>query len=191
MKKVVTVLVVVMFFLTFSTLFAQTKTEKGKIELGGSAAFSSNSFSFDGTHTGTITTFTLSPRIGYFVVNKLEIEPQLLVLSISATPEGGETNTASNFGGLLSLSYNFEGGSNLVPFVFAGIGFLSNSVTHATNLKTSMILPDAGVGLKAFVTDKGVLRAEAFYERTTNSGGEEKLTDNSFGLRIGFSVFLK
>jgi outer membrane protein len=190
MKKVLIVLIA-LFLVMSSNLFAQEKTAKGKIELSGSVAFTSSSYSSDGNHEATITMFVLSPRIGFFVVDKLEIEPQLLVVSTTLSPEGGSSGTASAFGGIFSLSYNFEGESNLVPFIFAGVGFVSNSVTDETDLKTSMILPAAGAGLKAFISEKGVLRAEAFYQRTTNSGGWEKLTDNSFGLGVGLSVFLK
>jgi len=190
MKKVLVVLVALLLVMS-SNLFAQNRTAKGQIELSGGVSFSSSSYSYDGQHQYTMTTFALSPKIGFFVIDKLEIEPQLLVVSVSISEEGGGSGTASNFGGIFSLSYNFEGESNLVPFIFAGMGFLSNSVTDATDLKTSMILPAAGAGLKAFISEKGVLRAEAFYQRTTNSGGEEKLIDNSFGLGVGFSVFLK
>lgn len=115
----------------------------------------------------------------------------MIIQSITLSPEGGDSHTASNFGGILSVSYNFESASNLVPFVFGGIGFLSNSETHATGLKTSMILPSVGGGLKIFISEKGVLRTEAFYQRTTNSGGEDKLTDNGFGISLGLSVFLR
>ena len=191
MKKLVVILVVAMFFFMCSTVFAQTKTEKGQIELGGNASLSVNSFSLDGNHDETITTFSLLPRVGYFVMNKLEIEPQLIIQSVTISPEGGDSHTQAIYGGILSVSYNFESASNLIPFVFGGIGFLGNSFTGATDLKTSLILPSVGGGLKIFISEKGVLRTEAFYQRTTNSFGEDKLTDSGFGISFGFSVFLK
>ncbi len=191
MKKLVVVLAVAVSFLAFSTCFAQTKTAKGKIELGGNVSFSHNSFSLDGSGQGSMSTFTLFPRVGYFIINKLELEPQLMIQSVTISPEGGESHTQAIYGGILSVSYNFESSSNLVPFVFGGIGFLGNSFTGATDLKTSLILPSVGGGLKIFLTEKGVLRTEAFYQRTTNSSGEDKLTDNGFGISLGLSVFLK
>jgi hypothetical protein len=191
MKKLISLLMVFFVLGLFSSSFAQTKTAKGQIEMGGSAALQMYSFSFDGTKLSSGTVFMIYPRVGFFVIPKLELEPTLLFTSTSSKPEGGKSATATNFGGLFSVSYNFEGATNLVPFLFGGIGFLTNSETDVENLKTTMILPDIGAGIKYFITEKGVIRAELFYQRQSNAGGLEKLTYNNFGLRAGFSIFLK
>lgn len=190
MRKVLIVLVA-MFLVMSSNLFAQKKTVKGQIELGGNFGFSSSSFSYKGESEGTITAFSFSPRIGFFVINKFEIEPQIQFVSVSMKPEAGETETETDFGGILSLSYNFESGSNLVPFVFAGIGMQTHSITDVEDLKTTMIAPELGAGLKAFFSEKGALRAEVYYNHMTNAGGYEDESANTFGLRVGLSVFLK
>lgn len=191
MKKVLVVLVALCFLVLSSNLFAQMKTKKGQIELSGSASFSTSSFSWKGDSEGSITEVAFYPGFGFFVVNKLEIEPKLAFISVSVNPEGGETITLTDFGGILSLSYNFEGESNLLPFIFAGIGFQTHSITDVKDLKTSMILPEVGAGVKAFFNEKSALRVEAFYSHTTNALGIEDETANSFGLRVGFSVLLK
>ncbi|MDH4222187.1 MAG: porin family protein [candidate division Zixibacteria bacterium] len=198
MKKVLIVLVSLFFLVLSSNLFAQMKTEKGRIELGGSAGFYTSSVSYDGEHQFSETEFSFYPRMGFFIIDKFEIEPQLVFKTYSFNPEGGESGTVSHFGGIFSLSYNFEGNGSMVPFVFAGIGVLTNSITDEEDIKASLILPEVGVGLKAFFNNNWAFRSEAFFNHMTNGGrlgfgytGLEDLKNNTFGFRLGFSVFPK
>jgi len=191
MKKLISLLMVFFVLGLFSLSFAQTKTAKGQVEIGGSATLQMISESFDGDKVGSGTVFAVYPRVGFFVIPKLELEPTLVFESMSWKPEGGKSVTATSFGGIFSVSYNFEGASNLVPFLFGGVGFLTNSITDVEDLKTTMILPDIGAGIKYFITEKGVIRAELFYQRQDNASGLEDVTTNNFGLRAGFSIFLK
>jgi outer membrane protein len=191
MKKLISLLMVLFVLGLFSSSFAQTKTAKGKIEIGGDASVQMYSQSSDGHKIKSGTLFQLYPRVGYFVIPKLELEPTLIFESSSSKPEGGKTSTTTHFGGVFSVSYNFEGATNLVPFLFGGIGFLSNSITDEESLKTTLILPDIGAGIKYFITEKGVIRAELFYRRLSNAEGCKDLKQNNFGLRAGLSIFLK
>jgi hypothetical protein len=191
MKKLISLLMVIFVLGLFSSAFAQTKTAKGQIEIGGSATLYMTSESYDGHKVGSGTEFALYPRVGFFVIPKLELEPTLIFESSSWEPEGGKRSTETHFGGIFSVSYNFEGATNLVPFLFGGIGMLTNSITDVEDLKTTMILPDIGAGIKYFITEKGAIRAELFYQRISNACGYEKYNDNNFGLRAGFSLFLK
>ncbi len=66
-----------------------------------------------------------------------------------------------------------------------------NSGTGAKDLKTTMIFPSFSAGIKTFLTEKGALRSEIFYQRWTNTAGIEDLTTDNFGINTGLSVFLK
>jgi hypothetical protein len=197
MKKVAVIMLAVFVLAAFSTAFAQEKTAKGQIELGGRVSFYMSSEKYDGEKVGSGSEFTVYPSVGFFVIPKLELEPTLLISSSSWKPEGGETSSWSNFGGLINVAYHFERTtpSDLIPFVFLGVGMVSHSAKSngetVKDLKTTMVLPDAGVGIKYFLTEKGVIRAELFYQRLDKAEGMDKLIDTNIGLRAGISLFLK
>lgn len=197
MKKVVSILLAVFVLALFSSAFAQEKTAKGQIEIGGTISAYTWSESYDGTKVLSGTEFMVYPSVGYFVIPKLELEPKLLVNYSSEKPKGGKTSSTTNLGGIFNVAYHFEGAikGNAIPFVFAGIGILSNSAKSdgetVKDLKTTMILPDAGVGLKYFITEKGVIRAELYYQRLDKAYGVDKLVETNIGLRAGITLFLK
>jgi hypothetical protein len=197
MKKVVSLLLVVFVFALFSASFAQEKTATGQIEISGTASFAMFSESFDGEKLSSGSEFVVYPSVGYFIIPKLELEPKLLMALSSSKPEGGKTSSWLDFGGIFNVAYHFEGAikGNMVPFVFAGAGMVIHSAKYqgetVENIKNTMILPDAGAGIKYFITEKGVIRAELFYQRLSNASGVEKLTDTNIGLRAGISIFLK
>jgi len=197
MKKVVSLLLVVFVFALFSSAFAQEKTAKGQIEIGGRVSFIMSSEKYDGEKLGSGSEFMVYPSVGFFVIPKLELEPTLLIASSSWKPEGGETSSGTDLGGLLNVAYHFERAtaSNLIPFVFAGVGMISHSAKSegetVKDLETTMILPDAGAGIKYFITEKGVIRAELFYQRLDKAYGVDKLVETNIGLRAGITLFIK
>jgi len=197
MKKLISLLMVLFVLGLFSSAFAQTKTAKGQIELGGDVAFGMSTYSVEeGEYLIDNTTdFTLYPRFGYFVIPKLEIEPRLIFsrYSINYKSEDFEDWSFTTLGAIFAVAYNFETAGKMVPFVFGGFGFqtYSSDPKPEKDYETTMILPTVGGGIKAFLTDHGVIRFEAFYERHDKAGGVDKLTSNNFGIRAGVSVFLK
>jgi hypothetical protein len=204
MKKVAAILLAVFVLVSFSTVFAAEaeKTAKGQIEIGGmlSAYMWSESYSGDDEfyteYKGT--DVMLYPSVGYFVIPKLEIEPKLLVNFSSYKPKkDGKTSSMTNLGGILNVAYHFEGAmdSKVIPFVFAGVGILSNSAKDygetVKDLKTTLIAPDAGVGIKYFITERGTIRVEGYIQRLDKAEGIDKLVETDFGLRGGITLFLK
>ena len=89
MKKVVAILLAVFVLAAFSTVFAAdvVKTAKGQIELGGSVSFMLGSEKYDGNKVGSGSEFTVYPRVGYFIIPKLELEPTMLIDYSSTKPE--------------------------------------------------------------------------------------------------------
>ncbi|MFH1335629.1 MAG: outer membrane beta-barrel protein [Candidatus Zixiibacteriota bacterium] len=188
MKKVICIMLAVLVLSAFSTAFAQEKTAKGRIELGGSVVFDRTSYD-----NGSITDITIMPRMGYFIIPKLALEPTLLMENYSVDPDGGDSYSATDMGALLNVAYHFEGqsGSKFVPFIFGGIGFVSHSGDVGAADEMTMILPDLGGGVKIFFTDNALIRAEAFYQRVSNANGVKDADASEFGLRAGVSIFVK
>jgi hypothetical protein len=191
MKKVSMIIMILLAvsFVPLNFAFSQgEKTAKGRIELGGSISFTNTSY--DG---GSIREISLMPRIGYFVIPKLALEPHLLIQNYSVNPEVGEGYSETNFGGIFNAAYHFErkSESKYVPFIFGGFGFISHSGDVGDADQMTMILPDVGGGIKVFVTDAAVIRAELYYMRLSNASGVKDLDASEIGLRAGVSIFVK
>jgi hypothetical protein len=52
-----------------------------------------------------------------------------------------------------------------------------------------MVLPEVFGGVKAFLSERVALRAEAFFSLTSNAGGAKDVTNTNFGIRAGVTAF--
>ena len=192
MKKLFAVMMVLalVVLLPFSLASsAEEKTAKGRVELGGNVGFTHSSY-----EGGSITDIAVMPRLGYFVIPKLELEPTLLVSNTSYSPDGGDSYSGTEFGLIFNVAYHFESASEskLVPFIFAGLGFASYSGDYyGDDTEMSMIMPDVGGGVKYFITNSALIRGEAFWEHVTNESGMKDNDADHFGIRAGVSIFVK
>ncbi|MGB8658182.1 MAG: outer membrane beta-barrel protein [Candidatus Zixiibacteriota bacterium] len=199
MRKVGSIIVVLSLvaLVPFSLVFSagkskaasggEEKTAKGRIELGGGVNF---------THTsddaGSATDIAVMPRVGYFVIPKLAIEPTLTFENISASPKQGGSTSATFLGAQVNVAYHFEGTSEAkyVPYVIGGLGFLARSGdVHPQN--PNLVAPYLGGGIKYFFTNAALVRAELFYEHVSNAGGVQNAKADDLGLTVGVSVFVK
>lgn len=186
--KIVFVALIVLFLFSSSQAGLAKYALKGNKELSaiGSVAFFSQNF--NGHKVADGTNIFLGVNLGFFVADKLELEPGIILINSTYNPVVGSSTTETHLGGIFALAYNFDTGSPAVPFIFGRIGFLTNSITDETDLKTSMILPDVGGGIKFFISSKAALRTEIYYNHMTNLLGEKDWNQNLFGLRAGLSV---
>jgi hypothetical protein len=193
MKKVSLIIVILLAVSLIPLNFAFSqgeKTAKGRIELGGDVGFLHESYKYKSESEGSVTQLSIMPRVGYFVIPKLAVEPTLIIIHTS-WGDGGSYST-TNFGALLSVAYHFEGKSEakFVPYVIGGAGFLSHS-GYGDNNKMSLIAPHVGGGIKFFFTNTALIRAELFYEHVTNESGIKDYEADEFGLTAGVSIFVK
>lgn len=152
--------------------------------------------SYDGTK---VSTFSITPSVGYFVIDKLAVGIDLGFTSIT-TKEDGDKTTLSNFSVMPTATYYFTNGSKIVPFLGAGIGYASNKTKEtyaggsdeytadglAWKVKggvTYMATQSLGINL-------GV-SFDQFSNKETYFGTEFKNTVNTFGVNVGFSYFIK
>lgn len=94
--------------------------ESGTLELGGAMTFRSSVALITG-QTGF--EFSLSPRVGYFVVDRLELE---LALGLSVGFGDGYTSPLVWFTPSLGARYHFELGSRLSLYVGLEVGLSSS-----------------------------------------------------------------
>ena len=171
------------------SLFAQPREGKTK-ELSISGSYQSYS---SGSSTGGSSAFLISPRLGFYAVKGLEIEPEVVLLFAT----GGPTYVLNG-----NISYNFLGTGNGVPFLLLGYG-IANTVPFfnvpMTRTDFTVGVLNVGGGVKAYVTEDVALRVEYRYQRfsaegrTINSGFfsyTEKVDVRIHTIQFGFSVLL-
>lgn len=146
-----------------------------------------------------VSTFSVTPSVGYFVIDKLAVGIDLGFTSIT-TKEEGDKSTISNFSVMPTATYYFTNSSKLVPFLGAGIGYASGK-TKETYSNVSQEFTTNGLAwkVKGGVTymatqSLGInlgVSFDQFANKETYFGTEYKNTVNTFGVNVGFSYFLK
>jgi len=155
--------------LTATASLAQPREERNhELSLSGSYQnYSSESSS------GSSGAFLISPRLGFYVVQGLEIEPEFLVMLSSGSDPVYVLNG--------NISYNFLSAGKTVPFILAGYG-LANTVPFfgVPLLRTDFTVGvlNLGAGIKAFVKEDIAVRVE--YRFQVFSGEGETTISSSF-----------
>ena len=183
MKPAITAVLAVLLTLA-SADAALGKPKRGDKEVSASAAFSSNHFESGGSWRK----FTISGRLGVFLTDRFEIEPELTVAA--------QTNTDALVMLSGNLVYNIVPGDpegTTVPFLLAGLGFSAELPLAAYNEYVfSGFCPEedvwtvfnAGAGVRTFMSKRVALRFEYRYR---GFFGNCDLTEHS-GL-FGVSAF--
>lgn len=136
----------------------------GVVELGGSLAL---------THASQTTTFRISPSIGYFFVDNLQLTlfPELTLIHV-------EDSTDVTIGAAIEPSYHVPFSDRFFGFVGIGLG-LRYADDPGVDLFTR-----PRVGVDFMVGRSGILKPAVFLDIGTHDG----LT--SGGFEVGFTVML-
>lgn len=180
MKRIATFLVVL---LLGGVIFAAAQPVAGKrFEL--STAFSFTSFKFEGD-TESTTLVSLPLRIGFYLWQGLELEPELMAMKF----EGDEFDYQLSG----NLSYNFKLGGQVVAFILGGAGF-GNAFSAGPLIEGDAglhaFLINAGAGFKILIGRSGAVRIE--YRFTRNRLTEPEFEPDIFTSHqafIGVSLF--
>ncbi len=181
--------IVVIPFLFASSVIAQPR-EGRRVELSLSGSYQNYS---TGSSSESHGAFLLSPRLGIFVVQGLEIEPEFLTMVVS----GSEPTYMLN----ANVSYNVLTAGKGVPFLLIGYG-IANTVPFFNvpfgRYDFSVGVFNIGAGVKAYLTPDIALRIEYRYqgfsgEHANNYGifsYTEKVDTRIHSVQFGFSVLL-
>ncbi|MBE0539708.1 MAG: outer membrane beta-barrel protein [Ignavibacterium sp.] len=192
MKKSFYFFFVVLLFGTIS-LSAQNFATKGTVELGGSLGFSSTTMVYDGNSSdNSVSTFSIEPYVGYFVINSLELG---LIPSFSTSSYGDQSSTS--FGVYFAPAWNFDLRSNLYPFIEGRIGYNTSSYddgnSETNDPSSSGLAWGFRGGVKVQVGNSSLVNIALSYDQMTMepenwSGG--RIGQNVFGVNAGFTIFL-
>ncbi|AZA83866.1 hypothetical protein C1637_13460 [Chryseobacterium lactis] len=159
--------------------------------------------SIDGPKTNT---FSVSPSVGYFVIDKLAVGIELGYMT-TTTKYQGTKSTSSNFSVMPTATYYFTNSTKFVPFLGAGIGYASNTTKFNTDsvyagdplLQTDTTTDGLAWKVKGGVTymatsSLGInlgLSYDQFSNKETILNTEVKTNVKTFGVNVGFSYFIK
>jgi hypothetical protein len=140
------------------------------VELGGVLAL---------RHQSETTTFRISPSIGYFFVDNLELTlfPELIITRLEADDAAGEgAQTDWSLGAVLEPSYHLPFSDRL--FAFAGLGI---GLSYAEDPGLDLLFRPR-LGLDILVGRSGIFKPAAFMDVGVNDGL------SAGGLEAGFTV---
>ncbi|UOE42053.1 porin family protein [Chryseobacterium suipulveris] len=187
----------------FGVMNAQT--EKGSWVIGGSTTLGFNSVSTKYSGGGqsadgpTVSTITVTPSVGYFVIDKLAVGVDLGVTSITSK-QGNTKDTVSSFTVMPTGTYYFRNAGNIIPYVGAGVGY--GSVTQSgTYNNQSVSDSESGFAWKAkgglvYLINQTVgidlgVGYNQFTSKKNYSGVDVTTQVGTIGANLGFSLFLK
>ena len=185
--------------------FANAQTEKGSWVISGSTTLGFNSVStkykVDGnTIDGPkISTFTITPSVGYFVIDKLAVGLDLGFTSMTTKLAEGPYNyksTKSTFSILPTATYYFKSDSKFMPYLGAGLGYGSTKTKEdgEDSYTVDGFSWKAKGGIAYLITDKVAvdlgLSFNQFSNKESEYGYDIKTKINTFGVSAGFSIFL-
>lgn len=171
--------------------------EAGTIELGGGLSIGNTTQDFDNGGKDTRTDITISPEVGYFVMDGLIVLGTLGLGMSSVDYEGDEKDESTDIsvgagaGYLLPVGIARIGPAARVRYIMDEFKSTSGGTTSTTDV-TGMGFDIAGVA-KLPVGSGGVITASLFYSMenlTAKSGGAEgDLDRTAIGTSVGFSIF--
>jgi opacity protein-like surface antigen len=166
-KRFLTMLAIVSFF----TVGALAQVQKGNAMVGGSAGFQNGD---------NATTVSLSPKIGYFVIDRLAIGASL---AVEFDKVGSDKSTSFGLGPF--ARYYITDGTPLKVFGEAAFGF---SRTKFSGFDDTFKSNNFGLGIGAsyFLSDDVAVDAVFGYN---SFQVEDSDRSNIFGLTIGVQAF--
>ena len=168
MKKVI---VVLLFCLIQSLLYAQSPISKGSISLGGSISYTNQSYE---NSSNTHSTFMLNPKVGYFFIDHFYTALSLSYVHLKS----GEMNSdVYEFGP--TIRYYFDAGK-IKPFIGVGYNYITNEFIIST-------------GMDLFIIDALALETSVNYSFTSYKISDSRMDpvkSNVFRIDIGFNYFI-
>ena len=179
--KTITLTLGTLSVLLISIGTADAHVRQGTWLLQGTAAFSSSSGDLYGNET--LTTFSLSPTVHYFIINKLALGGKLDVVSRS---QGNNSNTSLFVGPSVRYFLAKDTDAYLNPYLGAAI--LLRSMSSETTIGNTTYKSDASGSSILVLERASCLDAGTFFQ--SGESGRKQRHDHHAGRRSGrFSLY--
>lgn len=177
------------------------QTEKGKLLLSGTTGFSSltvnNTYSsnYPNPAKAKVTSFQVTPEIGYFLANNLVLGIAVTYKSDKSV-EGYQTFSSSSLYVLPVLQLYF-GKEKLKPYIYGGVGIgqahdsENGYGTSFSNFDKKLVISEIGLGLAFFVNTHVSIDFDVAFSNITSKYTDiiERI-DKSQGTGFGIGVVL-
>lgn len=184
----------------FSSVYAQT--EKGSWVVSGktSLGFTSTKTHYDTNTQNTdltkVSSFSIAPSAGYFVINNLAVGIELSFLStktVGYLTDPDYKAIKTNMGVMPTATYYFTTGSSFRPYLSAGAGYSSTTSKYGSSsrLKTNGYIFGGKAGFIYFLNPTAALDLGIGYNKIQEKTSNTTHTDTTFGANVGFSLFFK
>nr|WP_315032324.1 OmpW family outer membrane protein [uncultured Chryseobacterium sp.] len=150
-----------------------------------------------------VSTFSLTPSVGYFVIDKLAVGIDLGLTSATTKYEGAKATTTS-FSVMPTATYYFTNNTKFVPFLGAGIGYASvknkgsfnaGGISGSNEETTDGLAWKVKGGVTYMATQSLGINLGLSYDQFSNKqsyfGTDVKTNVKTFGVNVGFSYFIK
>ncbi|MDY3338596.1 outer membrane beta-barrel protein [Riemerella anatipestifer] len=171
----------------FGAMNAQT--EKGSWVVEGKTNLGFNSVStkvkYDGKSydAGKVSTFNISPSVGYFVMDNLALGLEFNFLS---SKEGNSSSSTLSF--LPNATYYFSTGSQFRPYLGVGVGYGSNTTGDVSVGGLAWGVKGGGVYM---LNKTAGINLGLGYSQFSTTNNNATTTAGAFGVNAGFSLFFK
>ena len=142
----------------------------------------------------TTTTFSVPLRVGFFITDNIEIEPEINFNRVRVSYED-ESASATTALLLANVAFNFNTTSQVMPFVLGGAGLMIIGASYDGETESeSGFAWNVGGGIKWFVANRVALRVKyrfIHYSITTEVDTIVEITTSHTNHRIfvGISMF--
>ncbi|ASW73371.1 membrane protein [Chryseobacterium piperi] len=150
-----------------------------------------------------VNTFSVSPSVGYFVIDKLAVGIDLGFLTATTKFQGIKATT-TNFSVMPTATYYFVNDSKFVPFLGAGIGYSSvknkgnadiMGVSASDETTTDGLAWKVKGGVTYMATQSLGVNLGVSYDQFSNKekymNMDVKTNVKTFGVNVGISYFIK
>jgi hypothetical protein len=126
--------------------------------------------------SGDLNAFFITPRLGYFVITGLEVEPELMFMF---TPGSHPVYILNS-----DVSYNFNTNKKGVPFVLVGYGIANRYPIIKKDFAVGVL--NVGVGVKFFLEEGPTVRLEYRYQKFSLSSSRDEVRIHT--VHLGFVI---
>lgn len=193
MKK----LLILISLFVLITNFAFSQTDKGRFLIGAGSKLEFNNIEtdFGGSENISSSELTFAPRIGYFVIDNLNIGIMLPITYQSQEYDEEDRSVLSLAIAPYVQYYFLE--DNFKPFIYGSLGVGTSSIESSTfygnnGADANMFLYELGAGCSYFINRYVAIEAALGYHNETYDYDEnvDETTMSGIRFEIGFSVLL-
>jgi hypothetical protein len=162
---------------THTATHTRSQLAKGSWEISPSISYSHENLKRDGvTAVDNFSQLDFTPTIGYCLSDHWEMTGGIITRY-----ESTNGASATSWGGIAGMTYNFNTSGSMIPFASVGVGRVSNGGFN----QAATIAPSMACGVRVLAGDTGSVNLSMGYQHETSTG----MRQNRIVAAAGVSLF--